>query len=297
MTTVTASSRQRGNAYDLFILVLTVVSLVVMVLLWLPFSPETINLLRVYDNVICVVFLFDFAVSLMWAPSKRGYLVGERGWLDLLGSLPTFGGAETIGVLRLARLSRLARIARLLRGQDKREMLNDLLRNRAQYAALITILAAFLVLASASIFVLQVESRSATANILTGGDALWWAMVTVTTVGYGDRYPTTLAGRVAAMFVMVTGIGIIGSLASIMASLLVSPAPAPAARNDGAEATGLESKLERLGAELAGTRDELAALRRLLERPEGYLGPDRPSAMPADGTPNASEPKAPRHDA
>jgi voltage-gated potassium channel len=296
MTTVIASSRQHGNAYDLFILVLTVVSLMVMVLLWLPFSPETMKLLRVYDNVICVVFLFDFALSLLWAPSKRGYFVGERGWLDLLGSLPGVGGAETIGVLRLARLSRLARITRLLRGQNKRAMLNDLLRNRAQYAVLITILAAFLVVAIASLFVLQVESRSETANILTGGDALWWAMVTITTVGYGDRYPTTLAGRFAAMFVMVAGIGIIGSLASIMASLLVGPAPGMEAGNDGAEATGLELKLERLGAELAGTRNELVALRRLLERPEGYLGPDRPPAVPADGTPDASEPKAPKND-
>jgi voltage-gated potassium channel len=296
MTIVTASSRQHRNAYNLFILVLTVASLVVMVLLWLPFSPETINLLRVYDNVICVVFLFDFALSLMRAPSKRGYFVGERGWLDLLGSLPSVGGAEAIGVLRLARLSRLARITRLLRGQNKRQMLDDLLRNRAQYAVLVTLLAAFLVLAVGSIIVLEAESRSETANILTGGDALWWAMVTVTTVGYGDRYPTTLAGRLTAMFVMVTGIGIIGSLASIMASLLVSPAPDVGAGTDGAEATGLELKLERLGAELTDTRNELAALRRLLARPEGYLGPDRPSAMPADGTPNASEPKAPSHD-
>jgi hypothetical protein len=108
----------------------------------------------------------------------------------------------------------------------------------------------------------------------------------------GDRYPTTLAGRLAAMFVMVRGIGIIGSLASIMASLLVSPAPDMEASNDGAEATGLELKLERLGAELAGTRDELAALRPLQERPEGDLVPDRPPAMPADGTSNASEPTA-----
>jgi voltage-gated potassium channel len=297
MTTVTTSSRQHANAYNLFILVLTVVSLMVMVLLWLPFSPETITLLRVYDNVICVVFMFDFALSLMRAPSRRGYFLGEGGWLDLLGSLPTVGGVEAIGVLRLARLSRLGRIARLLRGQNKRAMLNDLLRNRAQYAVLITLLAAFLVLAVASVIVLEAESRSENANIVTGGDALWWAMVTITTVGYGDRYPTTLVGRLVAMFVMVTGIGIIGSLASIMASLLVSPAPDMEKTNDGADMTGLELKLERLGGELAGTRDELAALHRLLERPEGNLGSDRPPVMPADRTPNASEPKAPRHDA
>jgi voltage-gated potassium channel len=202
---------------------LTVVSLVIMVLLWLPFSPQTLGLLQVYDNAVCVIFLADFAFALIRAPLRRSYFVGERGWLDLLGSLPAFRGAEAIGVLRLARLSRLARIARLLRGQNKQELIDDLLRNRAQYAVLITMLAAFIVMASASIVVLQAESRSPTANITTGGDALWWAMVTITTVGYGDYYPTTSIGRLAAVFVMVMGIGIIGSLASIMASLLVNP--------------------------------------------------------------------------
>jgi hypothetical protein len=56
----------------------------------------------------CVAFLFDFAVSLMRAPSKRGYFIGERGWLDLLSSSPSVGGAKAIGFLRLARLSRVA---------------------------------------------------------------------------------------------------------------------------------------------------------------------------------------------
>ena len=76
------------------------------------------------------------------------------------------------------------------------------------------------------------SSRAAAdANIQTGGDAIWWGIVTITTVGYGDFYPVTLAGRLTGVFVMFAGIGIIGALASILASMLVSPsAPAePAA--------------------------------------------------------------------
>jgi len=103
---------ERSNAYDLFILVLTVFSLIVMVLLLLPFSPATIQLLTVYDNMICVVFLIDFLLNLFQAPTKSEYFFGRRGWLDLLGSIPAFGFFRLSGLLRLARLSRLARITR-----------------------------------------------------------------------------------------------------------------------------------------------------------------------------------------
>ena len=80
-------------------------------------------------------------------------------------------------------------------------------------------------LVSSSLAVLQFESRSPDANITTGGDALWWSAVTITTVGYGDFYPVTTLGRLAGVLVMLAGVGIIGALASILASLLVSPAP------------------------------------------------------------------------
>ncbi len=88
---------------------------------------------------------------------------------------------------------------------------------------------------SSSLLVLQFESRSPDANITTGGDALWWSAVTITTVGYGDYFPVTTLGRIAGVLVMLAGVGIIGALASILASLLVSPAPAKAEETEVAE--------------------------------------------------------------
>ena len=160
---------------------------------------------------------------------------------------------------------------------------------------------ALLVLVSSSLFVLQFESRSPDANITTGGDALWWSAVTITTVGYGDCFPVTTLGRLTGLFVMLAGVGIIGRLASILASLLVSPGHAKEPGNGGVgievneSATGLatptadaalsiphgiDSDLARAFAELAQTREEMAEPRRLMAGfsvpgpPGGALAPE-----------------------
>jgi voltage-gated potassium channel len=220
----------------------------------LPLSEATIQLLQVYDNLICVVFLLDFFSNLKRSPTKRGYFIDERGWLDLLGSIPSFGFFKYSALFRLARLSRLARISRLLRGKQKKEMIDDVLLNRGQYAAFVTLLSALIVMTVCSTLVLQFESGATDANIETGGDALWWAIVTITTVGYGDQFPVTEAGRFVGVIVMVSGVGIIGALASILSSVLIPPARTP--KESDPEVTDQSTRQE-----LINIRTELAALR------------------------------------
>jgi voltage-gated potassium channel len=272
---------EHSNSYNIFILVLTVMSLAIMALLILPLPDSVHQDLNVYDNLICVVFLGDFAMNMARSQRKRDYFIGQRGWLDLLGSIPSLGlvagsAGNLVALFRLARLSRLARITRLLRGQAGKELVQDVLRNRGQYAAFITVLAAFMVLVTSSVLVLYFESFSADANITTGGDALWWAVVTITTVGYGDKYPVTMLGRFTGVVVMFAGVGIIGALASILASILVPPvdvgdesAAAPAARPAPVGASQIATST--IEAELAGLRAEMEALRLA-------LAPERPAS-------------------
>lgn len=259
MTEETVQSRNSSNAYNIFILVLTILSLAVMVVMLLPVSEATFQLLSFYDTVICIIFLIDFYLHLRAAPKKSDYFIKERGWLDLLGSIPSFGLLKFGGLLRLARLSRLARITRLLRGEQKKALVRDVLENRGQYAAFITVLLTILVLTVASVLVLQFESKSPDANITTGGDALWYSMVTITTVGYGDRYPVTLGGRTTAVFIMFMGVGIIGALASLLSSLLVGGSPEEEPPPVVAPDTGVQD-------ELRSIKEELAALHQLLDR-------------------------------
>jgi voltage-gated potassium channel len=256
-----ASPRKHSNAYNIFILVLTVLSLAVMVVMLLPISDQTLKLLSVYDNLICVIFLIDFFLNLRSAPHKSDYFLRQGGWLDLLGSIPSFGLTKYGGLLRLARLSRFARITRLLRGENKKALVKDVLENRSRYATFITLLLTILVLTVASTLVLQFESQSPDAKIITGADAFWYALVTITTVGYGDYYPVTAAGRITAMFIMFAGVGIIGALASILASLLVGGSSS--AEEEEAPAATPAPTVEQ---ELALVKNELAALRQLLEK-------------------------------
>ena len=265
MTAQSPVIRVHGNAYNIFILVLTIFSLALMALLVIPWvDPETRQLLNVYDNAVCVIFLIDFTYNITGAKPRSAYFIRQRGWLDLLGSIPSLGFFQLTALLLHARLSRLARIRKLMGGQKRKALVRDVLDNRGQYATFITILAAGMVLCVASILVLQFESRSPDANIKTGGEALWWAVVTITTVGYGDFYPVTTLGRLTGVSVMFAGVGIIGALASILASILVPPpksdddeVPAVSTASPAPDASSTAAIL----AELTALRAEVRALR------------------------------------
>ena len=212
----------QSNAYELFILVLTVYSLLIMVALVLPdISASTRQLLGVYDNGICLVFLGDFTLRLVRAPSKRDLLLpAERGWLDLLGSIPSFGFFRFSALFRLARLSRLARITRLFRGQRK----NDRARHREQPG---TVRRLRDVPDRVPRAVDLVGARAPAREQLTGRQHhhRWRLAVVVGGHPHHRRVrrllPVTGGGRIVASVVMLVGVGIIASLASILARIMV----------------------------------------------------------------------------
>jgi voltage-gated potassium channel len=261
MTQDPVKVRKPSNSYNMYILVLTILSLAVMVVMILPVSQPTYDLLSFYDNIICVLFLIDFAINLSNASSKSEYFFKHGGWLDLIGSIPSFGVFRLSGLLRLARLSRFARILRLLHGENKKTLVADILQNRSQYAAFVTVLLTMIILTTASTLVLQFESAAPDAKILTGADAFWYAIVTITTVGYGDYYPVTAGGRLTAMFIMVAGVGIIGVLASLMSSVLLGAPPEP--EDDEAKVVATVLTVEE---ELGLIKEKLAQQQKLLEK-------------------------------
>lgn len=208
---------------------------------------ETMRVLDLVDYVVSALFLFDFVVSLKQAPNRWRYLV-TWGWIDLLTSLPTFVMA------RWGRIGRAARAFRLvLTLRSMKFAFRLILEKRAQNAVYGASLMALFLVVSASIAVLQVEP-AAGGNIRTAEDALWWALATITTVGYGDLYPVTGFGRVIAAVLMCAGVGLFGVFSGFLASWFLNPGEQPFHP-----------------AELSALRHEVAELRRAIEssrRPE-----------------------------
>ncbi len=276
MAQESSSPRKHSNSYNIFILVLTVLSLVLMVVMLLPVSDSVYRLLQFDDNLICIIFLVDFFLNLRAAPKKSEWFLKGGGWLDLLGSIPTLGlgSLKNIGLLRLARLGRLTRITRLMRGTGKKEMIADVVRNRSQYTAFITILMLIITLSITSVLELLYESGAPDASIKTGWDAFWYTFVTITTVGYGDFYPVTVGGRITGMFIMLAGVGLIGVLASLLSSTLIG---SPSVPEEEEKIMPTEAQLTPTLAlssisepatkdDIAELKSELSMLRQLLEK-------------------------------
>jgi voltage-gated potassium channel len=110
-----------------------------------------------------------------------------------------------------------------LRSSDFRQMSKIVVRRRAQSTLLGAVLAAIIVLEIGAVLMLDAESASTQANIQTGIDALWWNIVTLATVGYGDKYPVTTAGRVIGVIVIVVGVALFSALTSFLAQWFIRP--------------------------------------------------------------------------
>ena len=200
--------------FDITIVVLSIYVLVALVVdSFFKLSPEISKLLYIIDDLICVLFLYDFFRRFRKAPSKLQFI--KWGWIDLISSIPTF---EYLRYGRLIRLIRLFRILRTFR--SVKYLTSHILKTRIQGTFYAISLISFLMLILGSISILQVETVPE-SNIRTAGDAIWWAFTTITTVGYGDVYPVTSAGRVIAALLIITGVSLFGTFTGFVAAWFV----------------------------------------------------------------------------
>jgi voltage-gated potassium channel len=236
--------------FQLIILVLSFVALGALAAeLLVTVPPEAQRLMRWIDNLICLFFLLDFAVRFHRAESKLQFM--KWGWIDLLASIPE------VNVLRWGRLFRIFRVLRLiLVFRSVREFFGALFTSRTRGGIASVFAITFLVLTLASTGILFCE-RNPGSNIRTAEDAVWWSVTTITTVGYGDKFPVTTPGRMLAACLMFTGVGLFGTLSGVIASFFLGNGSSPKSPEDDTD----------LRAEVQALRSDLATLRREITPP------------------------------
>jgi voltage-gated potassium channel len=234
------TKRAPDGAYLIFMLVLSFLSLAILSAeVLLPIGREERRILEVADTGVCLLFLADFVGSLARAENRWRYLL-TWGWIDLLSSIPA------VDFLRVGRAARVLRILRVLRGVRSAKILADaLLKRRAEGTFLAVSLVSVTLVVIGSVAILHFETDPG-SNIKGAEDALWWAVVTLTTVGYGDRFPVTSEGRVLATALMVAGVGLFGTFSGFVASWFLKPAEGSSPEN----VAEMRAEIERLKAQL-----------------------------------------------
>lgn len=200
--------------FDLIILILSFYVLIALLVdAFVTLDPEVSRMLNLIDNMVCLIFIIDFIRNFRQAPNKLQFL--KWGWIDLLASIPN------VDFLRAGRLLRVVRLIRIIRAFRSTKLLVDyIFRDKPRGAFTSVSIIAVLLLLFSSVAILLVETDPE-ANIKTAEDAIWWAFVTLTTTGYGDRYPVTTEGRLIAAVLMVAGVGLFGTFTGYVASWFV----------------------------------------------------------------------------
>jgi len=201
----------RDYIFEVVILILGITSIInVTLLLFFPLPRQILGILFIFDSFLAITFIGDFLRNIYYATSRLDYL--KWGWMDLISGIPFFP------LLRYMHIRRIVEGIQLLRRTRPREIVRQYRLHRIESLFLSSILICIFVILFSSILIHNVESNALDGNIVTGEDALWWALVTIATVGYGDLYPVTSYGRFLASLMIIFGVALFGVMTSFIAT-------------------------------------------------------------------------------
>ncbi len=231
----------RLNGWDWVVFVVALGALLLVLLeTFMVLSAPTLAVFRWIDNAACGVFFIDVLVR--WRRMGWSAEFWRWGWVDLLAAIPFDAAFRTLQIIRVYRIFRVLRILYKLQELTTGTTLNERLLALPGVALVMIVFSTALMV--------QAERHAPGATIKSGGDALWWALTTVTTVGYGDTYPVTTEGRLIAAGLMLVGIALFGSISAIVTSKLILP-------KETKDHEELRREVRALHGEIRELRDEL----------------------------------------
>ena len=208
-------NRELSTNYEMFIGALSVLSIFNLVVIVFFSQSDLAQICLIIGIFLSVIFISDFGYRFATANDRRWYFLHQYGYLDLLSSLP-------IEQLKILRFARIIRVYRLMRRYGARTLVRTFVAERAQSALLVLGFAIILLLEFGGWLEYRIESVAG-GNIQSASDGVWYTFVTITTVGYGDRYPITNAGRLVGMLIMIAGVALFGTLTGYLANAFLAP--------------------------------------------------------------------------
>lgn len=215
-------STKLGRVFDLAIQFLIILSLVCFSIETLPnISEELRGILRVIETITVIIFTVEYLLRILVSDRKLKFVFSFYGVVDLVAILPFYLSTgldlRAIRAFRVFRLLRSFKLLRYSKAMDRFQAAIKLAKEELILYMSMTLI--LLYLSAAGIYFFENKAQpEAFSSIFS---SLWWAVTTMTTVGYGDVYPITVGGRVFTFFVLMIGLGIVAVPTGLIASALL----------------------------------------------------------------------------
>ncbi|GDY24628.1 hypothetical protein AHAT_05180 [Agarivorans sp. Toyoura001] len=210
-----------GKLFDSFIQALIIISIITFSLETLPSLALSERTYLRYIEVFCIaVFTLEYLARLWVAENKTAFVTSFSGVIDLLAILPFYLSLgldlRSVRVFRLLRLFRVLKLAKYSNALKRFHIAFRLAKEELVLFFSVTIMLVFL----SSVGIYYFENAMQPEGFSSIFDSLWWAVITLTTVGYGDIYPITVGGRIFTFGILMIGLGVVSIPAGIIASAL-----------------------------------------------------------------------------
>lgn len=210
-----------GRALDLTVLILILYSMVTLSIETLPdLDPRTTSFLEYSEIVVTLLFTVEYLLRIYASEKRLGYIFSFYGIIDLIAIAPFYLAlgmdARDIRAFRLLRIFRLLKLSRYNDAILRFEKAVTLAKEEIVIFSFAVII--LLYLSAVGIFYFEHEAQP--ANFRSIFHSMWWAVATLTTVGYGDIFPITVGGKIFTFLILMLGLGIVAVPAGLLASAL-----------------------------------------------------------------------------
>jgi len=216
---VEVNDNKASKNFDIFIILLVILSMITYSIGTIDkLDSEVKNYLNLLNDIFIILFSIEYILRIYTADNKFKYIFSFYGLIDLISILPFYLGmvfdGQYIKSLRLLRVFRLVKLTRYSKTLQKFSKAFYNAREEFVIFAFITIIMFYI----AAVGIYQFEHEVQPEAFGSIFDSMWWAVATLTTVGYGDVYPITIGGKIFTTLILIIGLGVVGVPAGIIAA-------------------------------------------------------------------------------